>query len=617
MTFFKLIFLAAVLLCFYNVRAVHASHVHHDASDHSRHLGGIIAPDFSIRQPGIRKCIKNHQLSNESHLGTSSSRHIVINEIMVDPSPPNTLPEAEFIEIFNASDQSVDLSGWTVGDPKSTATLPAVDIGSGQFIVLCKEGQESLFQPFGKVIGLANWPSLNNSGDQLILKTADSVIIDQVFYTDSFYRDPNKSKGGWSLEQINPFNLCPDGQNWQASESAAGGTPGKENTVIDAQPDLRGPEITSVFAENATRISLSFNERIKSSTLQPHLITVSPENQIDRIASGQVYSQKIRLWLKNAMQPNILHTLQVKNMTDCAGNLIREGKNVFQFALAAAADSMDILINEVLFNPRPGGKDFVEIYNASQNYINLKGWNIANAHPITQNPKVATIRDHQILTPGQYLVITEDIGILKADYPFGKEENYYEVQNMPALPDDTGNVTITDSLGQVIDSFDYFDHYHLNLLTDLNGVSLERISAKNPTNRSENWHSAAEAVGHATPGYQNSQKLLAGVVSDRIAIKPKIFHPNNDGVRDFAGIHYQFDQSGYLVSIFIYDIEGRKIKEIVNNDLSGTAGFYRWDGTNETKSLVDPGYYIILVDVLDPTGNSFQIKKTVVVAPGF
>lgn len=247
----------------------------------------------------------------------------------------------------------------------------------------------------------------------------------------------------------------------------------------------------------------------------------------------------------------------------------------------------------------------------------MKAWRLSNSQSTAQKPKVAEIQGNLVVAPGQYLVITEDIITLIADYPFGNEKNYHEVKSMPTLPDEQGNVTLTDSLDQTIDSFDYSESYHHGLLRDLNGVSLERISATAPTNNRDNWHSAASAVGYATPGKKNSQNLPMVSVSDQIFIKPKVFAPDNDGIKDFASINYQFDKGGYLISIFVYDIKGRMIKEIVNNDLAGIRGFYQWDGTNHANSLAQPGYYLVLVDILDPEGTGFQVKKTVVLANDF
>ena len=602
MIFFELIFSAAVLFNT-NVRVAYAGgNVPNYDSFYSLHKGGANCQNYSDQEPSVRR---------------AGFRMVVINEIMADPTPPNQLPEVEFVEIMNTTDQTIDLTGWTFSDPRSTAVLPELKIGSGQLIILCKSGHEALFSGFGTVAGLATWPTLNVSGDALELRSADSVIIDQVSYTRSWYRDSDKSAGGWSLEQINPLDPCPDRQNWLASQNPAGGTPGSPNSVLETNPDLRGPEIVSALVKNARQIEVWFNEKINTKTIGTDKINIAPANEIMNIDFGEPFAFSIKISFSNPIEPNTPYTITIANVTDCAGNLIQKEKNSTQFVLTVAGSPMDMVINEVLFNPRSGGRDFVEVFNASKKYINLKGWQLSNRNATAENPKVAVVSDHLIAEPGRHLVFCEDIVILKADYPFGKAENFFEVKSMPTLPDKAGNVTLTDSLGEVIDSFDYTEGHHLGLLRDLNGVSLERLSATAPTDSRDNWHSAATAVGYATPGYENSQKLTATPVTGQITVEPGVFVPNNDGIKDFTTINYQFDKGGYLIKIVIYDIKGRRIKEVVNNHLSGVSGFYQWNGTDDRNLLVNPGYYIVLVDILDPEGRSFQVKKTVVVTIDF
>ena len=75
----------------------------------------------------------------------------------------------------------------------------------------------------------------------------------------------------------------------------------------------------------------------------------------------------------------------------------------------------------------------------------------------------------------------------------------------------------------------------------------------------------------------------------QITVEPGVFVPNNDGIKDFTTINYQFDKGGYLLKIVIYDVKGRRIKEVVNNHLSGVSGFYQWNGTDDRNLLVQSG----------------------------
>jgi hypothetical protein len=67
--------------------------------------------------------------------------------------------------------------------------------------------------------------------------------------------------------------------------------------------------------------------------------------------------------------------LSLENGADCWGNT----QNLTcSFILPEQADSFDLVINEVLFNPLTGGEDFVELYNRSEKYINLKDYSLAS-----------------------------------------------------------------------------------------------------------------------------------------------------------------------------------------------------------------------------------------------
>ena len=82
--------------------------------------------------------------------------------------------------------------------------------------------------------------------------------------------------------------------------------------------------------------------------------------------------------LVHEIQPGIVYSINAENLYDCAGNLIQKEEVTPEFGLPEDADSLDVLVNEILFNPRPTGIDFVEIINASEKFINLKNWSLAS-----------------------------------------------------------------------------------------------------------------------------------------------------------------------------------------------------------------------------------------------
>ena len=75
------------------------------------------------------------------------------------------------------------------------------------------------------------------------------------------------------------------------------------------------------------------------------------------------------------------HVLSMTGITDLAGLLLADTSAAFAWYVPEPVVSGDILINEVLFNAREDGVEFVEIYNASQKVV--KQWsNLFHLHDV-------------------------------------------------------------------------------------------------------------------------------------------------------------------------------------------------------------------------------------------
>ncbi|MCU0357954.1 MAG: lamin tail domain-containing protein, partial [Cyclobacteriaceae bacterium] len=154
-------------------------------------------------------------------------KDIIFTELFPDPDPVIGLPQAEFVELYNRSANPVDLAGWRFSDPSSAATLPSHILLPGTYVIIAPNSAAPQFTSNGPVIGVTNFPTLNNSGDNLTLRDPQNNLIDFVNYTDRWYQDDDKRQGGWTLELIDINNICAESTNWVASEDQSGGTPGR------------------------------------------------------------------------------------------------------------------------------------------------------------------------------------------------------------------------------------------------------------------------------------------------------------------------------------------------------------------------------------------------------
>lgn len=538
-------------------------------------------------------------------------KQVVFTELFPDPDPSIGLPAAEFAELYNRSGTAINLAGWKLSDATSSAMLPPFNLLPGRYVILAPDAAASAYQAFGDVIGISAFPTLNNSADNLQLRDAYNNLIDEVKYTDAWYRDADKKNGGWTLELIDENNICAEEDNWAASEHVSGGTPGRENSIRGSNPDVFGPKLLSAFPESPELLKLTFDEKMNAALPPPESFSITPALGISTVSFG-TSMREMALQLTGSLQPQTEYTIVANQVYDCAGNPIQENFSSAKFGLPGRALPGEVVIHELLFNPRPFGVDFVEVYNRSSKYLNLINWKVGNYNGYAfTNPQTIT-SDNLLLPPGGIMAFTTDPLTLQAHYPRAASGMIIKVPALPDFPDDEGSVSILTDNNELSDYFIYNRNYHSVFLRNTEGVSLERIDAQAETNSAHNWKSAATAAGYATPGLPNSNAVVAGVASGRVEVVPQVFVPHYS-YPDFAEIRYAFETGGKVANVKILDQQGREIKVVASNELLGTEGFFRWDGDRTDGTKARPGYYVVWFEVFDQSGRTETFRKRVVV----
>ncbi len=539
--------------------------------------------------------------------GLVTFKDVIITEICADPSPPVGMPEAEFLELYNRGDNPVDLSGWTISDGTTFGLCGRLILPPKEYLVLCSSGTFAKFAGYGKTLSVSSFPSLNNSGDLIWLRDPDGRTIDSLKYDVSWYGDPERADGGWSLELIDPGNTCAEKSNWVVAEDPTGGTPGRQNSVYANKPDNTGPELISVYLRDASTLQVLFNEKLEKLVPEPDQFAVDPLLSVKKVAFTDASLTSLTVFLSAEVQPGRYYRLFVKDIYDCAGNKIQDEFSEAVFLLPEKAVQGDIVVNEILFNPRPTGVDFVEIYNRSLKTIDLKNWSIRNFATATEGKALVISDDVCLIHPNEYRVFTENGNVLKGEYVMAIEQNFLETR-LPAFNDDEGSVSIFNEDGILIDSMRYSGEMHSPFVKDDSGISLERISAEWSENFSSDWRSASSSSGFATPGYANSNLRSDAFYDGPVVVEPQVLQPDVSP-NDFARIKYHFDRGGFIANVRIFDQEGRPIKDLARNELIGSEGFFRWDGDQENGSRARTGYYMVWFEIFDADGILKTFKQ--------
>ncbi len=542
---------------------------------------------------------------------------VVISELMADPTPQVGLPNNEWIELRNTSTNPFNLLGWRIGDATGqSGTMPNYNLLPDSVVIVCTSSAVAAMSAYGPTITVTSFPSLDNTGEIIYLRSPQNKIIHTVSYTDAWYKNELKKDGGWSLEMIDTKNACSGFTNWKASNDLKGGTPGKKNSVDAVNPDATAPQLLRAFATDSVNIVLVYDEpldSLKAATIANYTISDGVGIPQAAITNSPVFD-KVNLKLNTALSKNKVYTITANAVTDCAGNSIGT-KNIVRVGLSEIADSLNIVINEILFNPKSNGTDYVEIYNRSNKIIDLKQTYIANRSTAGIISSIKQLSaENYLLFPQDFMVITEDVSIIKRDFITKNMDAFVAVAAMPSFNDDKGDVIILNAQGNIIDELVYDEKWHFKLIDNKEGVALERIDYNAPTPQQDNWHSAATSVGYGTPTYKNSQYKINDGVQGEIKVTPEIVSPDNDGIDDFATIGYNFPSPGYVASITIFDANGRPVRYLQRNALCGIAGNFRWDGLGEKNQQLPVGIYIIFTEVYNLKGEKKQFKNTIVLA---
>ena len=176
-----------------------------------------------------------HRVAGEIPTAQTPGLPIIINEIMYNPTGGDA---NEFIELYNpSSTEYVDMSDWEL-DGAALKFLPGTVLPPLSYLVVVKNDvQFRATYGSGKFVAAQYNGSLDNGGENLVLKDKQGNVIDEVRYDDDAPWPTSPDAGGKSLELIDVSQNNNRPINWAASTST-GGTPGASNSAAGTTPSI-------------------------------------------------------------------------------------------------------------------------------------------------------------------------------------------------------------------------------------------------------------------------------------------------------------------------------------------------------------------------------------------
>lgn len=549
---------------------------------------------------------------------------VVISEVMFDVVGADY--HDEFVELFNCADSAVDLSGWQISD--SSGADQILDAGQGlilspgQFAVILDGSYfensttyDSVIPPEALILKISDGAFGNNglsnsTPERVMLLNASGDLVDAYRYTLD-------NAPGFSDEKI---NLCAPAtaDNW-ANSRRLGGTPGFKNSVEPFDFDLgftndglivspqsavqKGQSLLvtlKYFNAGVRRFEsqvificyLDLNGNQKLETLEPELFR---EQRMVNLEPGEQDSLQFNLAM--TLSGRLLLSAQLQSLLDQ-----NEDNNTVQSEVTVLESQSPLVINEIKFLTEQEKPEWIELFNKSNESVSLKSWAIADRKDTVK------IEENLMLAGKSYFVLTADSSFF--DY-YGLPENQVLVaKNFPTLNNDQDDVFLLPPWGGWAEQVPYRQDWLMG--EEYRKPSLERINPELDARLARNW---APCVNEGTPGAQNSIFSEIRFQKLKLDIEPNPFSPDGDGHEDFAIITLQAPAQTARIRVSIFDILGRRVRTLTENQYIGQQVQIVWDGRNDQKARVRMGIYIVFVQLIDDSNGILEeAKNTVVVA---
>lgn len=548
---------------------------------------------------------------------------VQLSEIMFDADGSDA--HDEFVEIVNTSTLPVDLTGWQLSDGSGSDNLIAVDaetvLQPDQFGIILdgsyfenSDTYEEMIPAASLILTIDNAAfgsgGFSNSNPETIsLINAAGEVVSQYTYSLG-------NESGFSDEKIDLSGPnSPD--NWQDSRVKLG-TPGGPNSVSPVQFDLSiSPTNIKFFPETPRQGELiTISATVKNSGLsavQAFQIVFFEDFDGDSLAeTGEELAPGIEF--NENLAPGDSAEFNLDLRFDPGKHLIMVNilfgrdenfaNNSAARQLLLAFPQRTLVINEIMYSPLSEQPEWIELLNLSSYDIDLRMWSISDA----DSTRKAGINEPRILSPGEYFVLAEDSAFVNMFNP--PPGSFAVLKDFPPLNNDFDRVVLYDLTGLGIDHVDYRSDWG-----GATGVSLEKINPDLTSNDSSNWSSSVAFEG-GTPGRENSIFARILPADATLSVTPNPFSPDGDGRDDFTLISYDLPTATAVINVKIYDLHGRLIRFLANNQAAGSRNSIVWNGHDDDGQVARMGIYVVFLQALNAQSGILKTTRQTVVLAG-
>ncbi|MBT5815214.1 MAG: hypothetical protein HOI15_12845 [Opitutales bacterium] len=440
---------------------------------------------------------------------------VIINEIMYHPD--NNAVDLEYIELYNRGGSAVDLTGWQLVDETLFDFSVGTTIQPSSFLVVAAN-PGSIEAAYGLSGVLGPWSGdLNDEYAVVRLVDGDRGDVDTVEYRNGDGWPLEADGSGSSLELIDVKSDNNIGPHW-AESVERGGTPGRKNGVAEGSVVIN-EFLASSLVGTADWIEL-YNHGDTERDISGWYLTddattltewIIPSNTL--LQPGQsVFFDSLNFGISAEGEEIFLTRsdgLTVESrvafgtqQADVTQGRYPDGDPSWSFypnngtpgQLNGPPTTDSLVINEIMYHPAGNNdaEEFIEVYNASPDEVDLTGWSIDGGIRYS-------FPEGKTLHAGAYLVVANDPDSVNAKYSLDDSLGPFDSRRLSNRGE---NLNLRDALGNVVDAVFYRDRGRWPRTADGEGASLELKSPRMDNALPEAWM-VGSVASEGTPGTAN------------------------------------------------------------------------------------------------------------------
>lgn len=508
---------------------------------------------------------------------------LILNELLFKQTAGNQ----EWVEIYNRSDKPIVMQDFYLEDAAATRTNFSGIIPPKTYMIICRHKQQFLefyhYVSADLIIESTSWAILNNDRETLFIADRYGNIFDYTEYTAPASYPPDLS-----LERINPYD---DDSLWDRCIHPKMSTPAAPNSRLPLSYDLSIAEsgfqvegnqlLHRVRVTNAGYLTIKeffircfayYNEKDTGVLLYESFLTFSGEETVTFYTA-----------VPDADYTTFRYHIEAEQDLDPSNN--------YGFAYHHNR-SLPVVVNEIMFRPQSGEPRWIEL-KVNSFFKYLFSVTLETERYIVDVP----------LSDREYIILVNNAADSLLIRDLFDVEDALIVTGLTSIYVAGEELKLYDPSGNIFEQFTYTSDW-----SKVRGVSAERVNPLLPSS-DDNWAHSLHPAG-ATPGKQNSIFTQLIPSKTTLSLSPNPFSPYRN---ERTIISFELPERLNRVTCRIFDLKGRLLNQIVNQEIFAAQGTVIWDGKRDDGKTLPVGVYIIQLEAAGSDTEKIYREKTTVV----